>query len=107
VCKVSEGFRCYRHRTQFFAILRTLIQFLWPREHDSIGFLHEPNQLFRSCFIQSFSAILLSRIGICAGSTPLAYKDFKSQTIRQIISRVPKIPYPNIAASSESKVLGW
>jgi hypothetical protein len=38
--------------------------------------------------------------------SPLSYKARTSQTTRQIISSVPKSPYPNIAASSDSKILG-
>jgi hypothetical protein len=42
---------------------------------------------------------------ISLNESPRSYKARTSQTTRQIISSVPKSPYPNIAASSESKIL--
>jgi hypothetical protein len=36
-----------------------------------------------------------------------SYKERRSQTIRQIINRVPRSPYPNIALSSNLKIIGF
>jgi hypothetical protein len=43
---------------------------------------------------------------ISLNESPRSYRARTSQTTRQMISSVPKSPYPNIAASSESKILG-
>jgi hypothetical protein len=63
-------------------------------------------------FSGSVSARVFSSISfqdtnlISLNESPHSYKARTSQTTRQIISSVPKSPYPNIAASSESKILG-